>query len=473
MTGCSASRESRLAVDREGAWLPVDRRPLIAVLAGNTISVTGDSLTQLGVPWYVLQSTGSPARAGLVAFCSLFPLALSALACGPLIDRVGRRRMSVLSDLACGVSIAAVPVLQLSGVLRFWMLCGLMACAGVSSAPGVAARQVLIPGLAERAGMRLVRVASLYDGAARCAAMIGAALGGLLIGLFGPSHVLLADAATFGASASLVGCGLRSLPAARPVGRCTSRRPVGRHASTPPVGRYASARGPSSRAAYWQSLRDGFGRVARTPLLLGICLTALAAQGLDQGWSSVLLPVDVRVKLGSVLDLGLLETVFALCALAGALLYGAVGHRWRRWPVFTVAFLIVGMPRFVVAGLTSSVLPLALMMAIEGLACGALNPIRNTVVFENVPEHLRSPVVSAMTAAGLAAAPFGGLVAGILVASLGLRTTTLAIGSVYLAVTLCPLMSASWRQIDKSTRIGRRNAPRLPHRAQEVKPSTG
>jgi hypothetical protein len=62
------------------------------------------------------------------------------------------------------------------------------------------------------------------------------------------------------------------------------------------------------------------------PLLLGICLTTLAAQGLDQGWSSVLLPVDVREKLGSVLDLGMLETVFAVCALAGALLYGAVAH---------------------------------------------------------------------------------------------------------------------------------------------------
>jgi hypothetical protein len=50
------------------------------------------------------------------------------------------------------------------------------------------------------------------------------------------------------------------------------------------------------------------------PLLLGICLTSLAAQGLGQGWSSVPLPVDVLTKLGSVLDLGLLETVFAVCA---------------------------------------------------------------------------------------------------------------------------------------------------------------
>lgn len=330
--------------------------------------------------------------------------------------------MSVISDLACGVSIAAVPLLQLGGVLRFWMLCAFMASAGIFSAPGATARQVLVPALAERAGARLVRVASLYDGAARCAAMVGAALGGVLIAAFGATHVLLADAATFGTSAGLVASGLRAMPAARPAS-------------------------PAAGAGYGHSLRDGFRSVMRTPLLAGICLTTLAAQGLDQGWSSVLLPDDVRVKFGSVLDLGMLETVFAVCALAGAVLYGAAGHRWRRWPVFTAAFLIVGMPRFAVAAFTGSVVPLAVMMAIEGLACGTLNPIRSTVVFEIVPDHLRSPVVSAMTAAGLAAAPFGGLVAGILVASAGLLTTMLVTGCVYLAVTLCPLVSATWRKV--------------------------
>jgi len=195
-------------------------------------------------------------------------------------------------------------------------------------------------------------------------------------------------------------------------------------------------------------LGEGLGFLLGVPLLLGICLTSLAAQGLDQGWSSVLLPVDVRDKLGSVLDLAMLETVFALCALAGALLYGAVAHRWRRRTVFAAAFLIVGAPRFAVAALTGSVAPLAVMMAVEGLACGALNPIRATVVYETVPEHLRSRVIGVMTSAGLIAAPFGGLVAGFLVGTVGLSTTLLATGSVYLAVTLWPVVSASWRAMD-------------------------
>jgi MFS family permease len=334
--------------------LPAEHRPFVAVLGANVISVAGDSVTQLGVPWYVLESTGSSARAGVVAFCALLPVAVSAWASDPFIDWVGRRRISIISDLATGASVAA--------------------------------RGVLLPALADRAGLRLVRAASLYDGASRCASMVGAAVGGVLIIALG-----------------------------------------------------ASRQG---------SFGEGLGFLLRAPLLLGICLTSLAAQGLDQGWSSVLLPDDVLTKLGSVLDLGMLETVFAVCALAGALLYGALAHRWRRRSVFAVAFLIVGAPRFAVAALTGTVAPLAVMMAVEGLACGALNPIRATVVFETVPEHLRSRVISTMTAAGLMAAPFGGLVAGVFVGAVGLSATLLVTAGVYLAVTLWPVTSTAWRDLD-------------------------
>jgi hypothetical protein len=64
------------------------RRPLAIVLAANVVSVTGSSLTLIGVPWFVPQSTGSAADAGIVAFCAMLPVALAALAGGPLVDRL-------------------------------------------------------------------------------------------------------------------------------------------------------------------------------------------------------------------------------------------------------------------------------------------------------------------------------------------------------------------------------------------------
>jgi MFS family permease len=174
--------------DWPDAGLPADlvvtdarRRPLAVLLAANVISITGSSLTLIGVPWFVLQSTGSAADAGIVAFCALLPVALAALAGGPLVDRLGRRRVSIVSDLVGGMMVGAVPLLQFAGLLRFWMLCALMAVAGLFHAPGDTARGVLLPALAGRAGVSLTRAAGLYDGASRCAAMIGSAAGGVYL----------------------------------------------------------------------------------------------------------------------------------------------------------------------------------------------------------------------------------------------------------------------------------------------------
>jgi MFS family permease len=417
------------------------RRPLAVVLAANVISITGSSLTLIGVPWFVLQSTGSAANAGIVAFCALLPVALAALAGGPLVDRLGRRRVSIVSDLVCGTAVGAIPLLQFAGLLRFWMLCALMAVAGLFHAPGDTARGVLLPVLAGRAGVSLTRAAGLYDGASRCAAMIGSAAGGVLIAVLGASHVLIADAATFAVSAVLIAAGLRGLPEAR---------------YRPPAPKAAPKAGPR---AYRRALGEGYRYVLASPLLLGICLVTMLAQGLDQGWSAVLLPVHVRDSLGGAAALGLVEALFSAGALAGALIYGAVGHRFRRWPVYVVAFLIVGTPRFVVAALTGTVTPLAVMMTIEGLACGVINPILATAIYQTVPDELRSRVLSATAASALMIAPLGGLAAGFLAGTAGLTAALLAAGGGYLLVTLGPVIFPAWKQLDRD-RAGRQPASR-------------
>jgi MFS family permease len=112
-----------------------------------------------------------------------------------------------------------------------------------------------------------------------------------------------------------------------------------------------------------------------------------------------------------------------------------------------VTFFIVGMPRFAVAAFTDTFAPLAVMMAVEGLACGVLNPILATVMYETVPEELRSRVLSATTASVLTITPLGGLAAGFLVDSAGLTTAMLRVGGVYLLATLSPIFPV-WRQMD-------------------------
>lgn len=404
-----------------------DRRPLAAVLAANTVSIAGSSLTLIAVPWFVLQTTGSAGKAGVVAFCATLPVVVAAVVGGPVIDRLGRRRVSVVSDLICGLAVTAIPLLRFAGVLHFWMLCALMAVSGLVHTPGLTARSVLVPDLAERAGTPIARAASLIDASSRGARMIGAAVAGVLIAFLGAETVLLLDAATFAASAALVAAGLRGIRAAEP-----------------------QRLAPVSMATYRTELREGYAFLVRSRLLLGITVMVMITNGLSQSWSSVLLPVHAREQLGGAADLGLLTAVFGGCALVGALLYGAYGERFPRRPVFAIAFLICGAPQYVVAGLTDGLLPLALTMATGGLAAGVLNPILTTVIFEQVPTGLRSRVSGVTTAGVELTMPLGGLVAGFLVERAGLGHTMLAVGGAYLLATLSPLVFPAWRGMERA-----------------------
>ncbi|PJE93782.1 MFS transporter [Streptomyces carminius] len=416
-----------------------DRRPLTFLLAAHAVSVAGNSLTLIAVPWFVLQTTGSAARAGLVAFCATLPVVVSALVGGPVIDRLGRLRASVVSDTVCGAAVGTVPLLHHTGALEFWHLCALMAVGGLFHAPGETARTVLLPDLAERAGTALSRAASLHDGVSRGARMLGAAAGGVLIALLGAETVLLVDAATFAGSALLIAAGLRALPAAAP------RRAA-------PSGTRRSRR---TYRAYRAELREGYAHVLHTPLLLAVVLMVTVTNGLDQAWGSVLLPVHADRTLGGAGELGLLVALSGGGALTGALLYGAFGHRLPRRPVFTVCFLIAGAPKFTVAALTDGFAALAPVLVLSGLAAGALNPILTTVLFETVPEALRSRVLSVTTAGVLTVLPLGGLAAGAAVEGAGLVPALLVTGGLYLAATLSPLVLPVWRAMDRPVERGR------------------
>ena len=371
-----------------------ERRPLAALLAANVVSVTGSAVTLMGVPWFVLQNTGSAADAGVVAFCAMLPVVLAALVAGPVVDRVGRRRVSIVSDLVCGLAVGAIPLLQSAGMLRFWMLCALMGVTGLFHAPGDTARGVLLPTLAQRAGVPLTRAAGFYDGASRCAATIGSAVGGVLIAVLGASHVLIVDASTFAVSAVLIASGLRDVPGSGPGGGR-----AGRAAGLPP----GAGRGLPVRAGFSAAPGDLPGHHARPG----------PGPGLERGpppgsrAGQPRRPGRPGPGGGPLLRWG----------TGRGTPYGTIGGRIRRWPLYAAAFLIVGAPRFTVAALTGTVAPLAAMMTIEGLACGVINPILATAIYQTVPDELRSRVLSAMTASALMIAPLGGLAAGFLAGS--------------------------------------------------------
>src|SRR5918993_1393913 len=113
-----------------------DRRPLVGLLAGFAITTLGTRMTAVALPWFVLVSTGSVARAGIVAFAEMTPYVLVGAAGGPLVDRLGPVRAAVLGNVAACLAVATVPLLHALGLLHFGVL--LAAVAVVGAASGIA-----------------------------------------------------------------------------------------------------------------------------------------------------------------------------------------------------------------------------------------------------------------------------------------------------------------------------------------------
>jgi MFS family permease len=418
----------------------VSRRPLRSLLTANTISTIGTTMTLLAIPWYVLQTTGSASKTGIAAASETIPLALAAALGGPVIDRFGARRMSVVSDVVSALGIAAIPVLDATTGIAFWQLCLLIALVGLARAPGDTARHLLVPGLCKLGDVPLERATSAYDGVSRGARMLGAPLAGVLIAIWGASNILLIDAMTFAASGLLVQL---LVPG--------SVRPA------------VAAEDPEP---YLEQLRSGLRYVRQDRLIAGITSMVMVTNLLDAAYGSVLVPVFARDVLHSSVALGLLGGVFGAGALAGTVVYGVVGPRLPRWPVYTVAFLVAGGPRFFLLGAEPPMPVILVGCLLAGLLCGAINPVLGAVEFQRIPEAMQSRVFGATYAGCLIGMPVGAVGGGLLIDAVGIRAALVTTGVLYLATTLAPVLFPVWREMDAGRVVTRRLQPQKKAVAQ-------
>jgi MFS family permease len=380
----------------------------------------------VAIPWFVLELTGSAALTGVAAFFSTLAAVVAAFFGGTLVDRVGFRVSSVISDVASAVAIAAIPAIHLTVGIEPWMLMALVFLGALLDAPGTSARFSMLPDLVTLAGMPLERATSLAQAVRRGATLVGAPLAGVLIVLVGTQGVLLLDAVSFLVSAALVGLLIPSI-------------------------KYHSEAGEEGQAptksGYLDDLRAGLRFVWQDRLIRAIVLTVMLTNFLDSPLLAVVLPVYVHNVYGSSVDLGLLFGAFGGASLVGALLFGMVGARLPKHLTFGIAFVLVGLPMWLLT-LQPPFVATLLVFVVIGLAAGPINPIIGTVVLQRIPRSMRGRVNGTLTAGAFVAMPAGMLIAGFVSEQLGVVTTIALIAAAYLVVTLSIFFNPAMREMD-------------------------
>ena len=159
------------------------------------MSALGNSIAGIVRPWIVLERTGDPAAAGLVAAAVAVPSVIFASLGGYLIDTVGRKPMSVISDIISGASVAGVVLVdQTLGLTIAWFI-ALGIIGGVGDIPGMAARPALVGDVSQASGKTVDYIAGLNQAILGVAFLVGPAVGGVLLAALNSSLVLIITAA--------------------------------------------------------------------------------------------------------------------------------------------------------------------------------------------------------------------------------------------------------------------------------------
>ena len=397
--------------------------PIIWLLTANAISLVGNVLSAIAIPWFVLQTTGSATQTGITGFFTVLPVVLAGFFGGTLVDRLGYKRTSIIADIASGVTTALIPLLYFTVGLEFWQLMVLVFLGALLDAPGSTARNALLPELAQMAQMPIERATSLLHIIERGARLVGAPLGGLLIALMGTENVLWLNAASFFVSAAIIGVSIHI------------HQPVQKQEEQP-------------RGKYFDELRQGLRFIVTDKLMLAIVIMIMATNFLDAIYGGVVQPVFVKQVYGEALNLGLLIAANGGGAVLGALIFSAIGPRLPRHAVFVFGFVLTSLRYFLFATYP----PFWLAVAgnfLASMGAGPLNPILGAVEFERIPRNMRGRVGGAISAGAWSAMPLGMLLGGVLTEQIGVQPMLLGLGLIYVITTLSMAFIPAMKEMNR------------------------
>jgi MFS family permease len=386
------------------------RAGLVSLFAADFVSTLGTWLSIVAMPWLVLINTGSAAKMGLIAVAEWAPLLFTSVLSPPLVDRLGLKLTSVVTDVGSALAIGAIAAAPRLG---FAPLVALVAVAGFLRGGGDRAKNVLLRPMAKGAGVQMVRATGVYETMNRMAQLIGAPMAGLLIFWFGTRTAIWLDAVSF------LLCGLLVAALVHPNEADASRA------------------GPAQ--TYLAALRAGARHLFADRLLVSMTAAMFLLNVFSHAGIAVFIPLWVSDVLRSPAGLGLVLGGYAVGAVLGSLLFTALAPRLPPFTTFAVGVLIAGAPRLLVLGLSER---LAVVLVVSfgcGMAACAGAPILSALLFERVPAALQTRVFGLVVGICIAGFPIGGLLGGLAVTAFGLRTAILVAAFSCLALTLACL----------------------------------
>ena len=380
-------------------------RDFLRLWVGETVSLLGSQVTLLALPLTaVLTLHANAAEMGYLTAAEMAPFLLVGLFAGVWIDRARRRPVMVAADLGRCVLLLGVPLLALAGHLSMAALYLAGFLVGVLTVFFDVAYQAFLPALVGRE--QLVEGNAKLEVSRSGAQIAGPGLAGALVGLVTAPAAIVADAASFLASALFL-LGIRTVEPAPP------------------------AHGPSGGLR--REITEGLSVVLGNPLLRAIAGSSGTSNLFGIAMSAIVILYATRdLGIGPGL-LGLIYAAGNVGYLLGALLSGRLPGWIGLGPTIVWSLPIIWLGALLVP-LAGGPRPLvvALLMGWRVLASFA-SPLYNVNQLSLrqtiTPDRLQGRMNASMRFLVWGAMPLGSLLGGWLGTALGLRPTLLLVAA--------------------------------------------
>jgi MFS family permease len=386
----------------------------------NFSSGLGNSIVMITIPWLILEETGSPAFAGLVAAISALPGLLISPIGGWLVDHLGRRSVSIGADLLSAVAVVAFPIAAFTSGLSSSTILIIALVGAIFDPAGYTARKTLLADVAKASEIELDRLNGIHEGFMGVSWIFGPAVGAGLISTVGAVNSFWVAGGLF-IFAALTIAFLR-------VGN------LGKEARD-----LAEELGEKSN----RSIGVGFQVLWNDRLLRTISISILIIAAVYLPTETVVLSTYFE-DLGQPASLGVVISVLAAGTAVGSFGYGWISARLSR----------KNLVRTTLIGTAVSIVPMAFLPPLPilivagfllGLSWGPFTPLISTLVQQRVPADQQGRVFGVQTAVFYAAPPLGMVLAGLSVENYGVRTTYLVLAAILSTTALLALLTKSLR----------------------------
>jgi MFS family permease len=365
---------------------------------GQTISVFGDQVTQLGVPLVAVLVLGADAaQMGTLLAVGLLPHLLFSLPAGVWLDRVrNRRRLMIAADLGRAALIASIPIAYLAGALTVAQLYVVGFLAGSLAVVFDLSWSTLLVAVTRREAY--VEATALFSGSRSLANVGGPPLAGAMVQLLSAPIALVADALSFLGSALYLG---------------RIRTPE------PPI----EVVDESIR----QRLATGLVFTFRDPIMRPILLSAATINLFNFGFQALFILYVTTVLGVSPGVLGAALGAGAVGGVIGALIAARVGRKIGLGAAYALGCLVFPVPLIlvpIVSGPPAAVI--AMLFATEflaGLGVQILDINVNAVITARTPDRIRARAAGAFRFINYGIRPVGALMGGLLGGLIGVRET--------------------------------------------------